>query len=107
MVRTVAVKILSMVPIMSVSAKPLTSPYPNSYRATPAISVVTCESITVVSARRYPWAVATRIVLPFLTSSLILEKMITFASTAIPIVRIIPAIPGRVSTFLNATSSQR
>ena len=50
LVMTVAVKILITIPIISVSAKPLTSPEPNSYSATLAMSVVTCESIIVPSA---------------------------------------------------------
>ena len=37
----------------------------------------------------------------FLISSLILSKIKTFASTDIPIVRTIPAIPGRVKTAPN------
>ena len=40
--------------------------------------------------------------LPFLNSSLILSKINTFASTAIPIVKIMPAIPGNVKVACNS-----
>ena len=39
--------------------------------------------------------------------SLILSKIITFASTDIPIVKIIPAIPGKVNTALKKLKFRR
>ena len=49
-----------------------------------------------------PCAIAPFNPLPLRNSSLILSKIITLASTDIPIVKIIPAIPGNVSTAPNA-----
>ena len=48
-------------------------------------------------ARAKPESTAAITDLPFLISSLIRSKINTFASTAIPIVRTIPAIPGKVN----------
>ena len=48
----------------------------------------------------YPSAIASFIPLPARISSLIRSKIRTLASTAIPIVRTIPAIPGNVRTAL-------
>ena len=45
-------------------------------------------------------------VLPAAISSLILANVITFASTAIPIERMIPAIPGSVSVSPNASENR-
>ena len=56
--------------------------------------VVTLESRIAVNARLKPESIAARSVLPTASSSLILSKIITFASTAIPIERTIPAMPG-------------
>ena len=47
-------------------------------------------------ARSYPAFIASKGLSLFLNSSLILEKIKTFASTAIPIVKTIPAMPGNV-----------
>ena len=60
------------------------------------ISVVTCESKIVRKARSYPAASAPRNDLPLADSSRIRSKIRTLASTAIPIVRSTPAMPGRV-----------
>ena len=89
---------LTIIPTMKVYAKPLTALVPISYRIRAAISVVTCESIIVDIALFEPVSVATRTVLPSMISSRIRENMTTFASTAIPIEMMIPAIPGSVST---------
>lgn len=54
-----------------------------------------------------PASAASLVERPALTSSRILSKINTFASTAIPMVRIIPAMPGRVKVApikLNAPS---
>ena len=54
------------------------------------------ESITAESALEKPALTAAAVVLPALSSSLILSNTTTLESTAIPIPRIIPAIPGSV-----------
>jgi len=47
------------------------------------------------------------IVLPVSISSLILSNIRTLASTAIPIVKIIPAIPGKVNVALNPAKTAK
>ncbi len=54
----------------------------------------------VSKALEYPPSMAALGVFPSLSSSLILSNMRTLASTAIPIVRMIPAMPGRVRVAL-------
>ena len=88
--------ILITTPIRSVVPKPLIVPVPKSIRITAAMIVVMFESITAERALLKPESTEERTVFPFLSSSLIHAKIITFASTAIPIERIIPAIPGSV-----------
>ena len=80
-----------------VTAKPLTGPVPNLNKAAAVINVVTLASMIVLMAFLKPAFNAVKGVLPFLSSSLILSKMMIFASTAMPMVRIMPAIPGSVS----------
>ena len=63
---------------------------------TATISVVIFASHIVRKALLYPASIASKGALPLFNSSRILEKINTFASTAIPTVRTIPAIPGRV-----------
>ena len=53
-------------------------------------------STIVQKTRENPTEIAVRGGLPVRISSLIRSKMRTFASTPIPIVRMTPAIPGRV-----------
>ena len=53
-------------------------------------------SIIVLSACLKPLSIALIIDLPDLNSSRILSNISTLASTAIPIVKAIPAIPGKV-----------
>ena len=62
-----------------------------------ATMVVACVSITVLSALLKPAATAEGTVFPARNSSRIRSKTRTLVSTAIPIVRMTPAIPGRVS----------
>ncbi len=69
--------------------------------------VVIWASSTVLRAFLKPASTATRMDLPAQISSLILANMITLASTAMPMDRINAAIPGKVSTTLNATMDQR
>ena len=55
------------------------------------------ESRMVTSARPNPLSMALRSVLPVRISSLNRSKISTLASTAIPMDRMMPAMPGRVS----------
>jgi len=96
-----SVNILNNIPIAKVTAKPLIGPVPNLYNAAAVINVVIFESIIALSAFLKPSLKATTFVLPFTISSLILAKISTFASTAIPIVSINPAMPGRVRGVLS------
>ena len=61
------------------------------------ISVVTLASKIAEKARLKPTSIALRRLLPARSSSRIRSKISTLASTAIPIVRMMPAIPGSVS----------
>ena len=79
-----------------VTANPLTGPEPNPNNITAAISVVTLASIIVFNACLYPISTEAIGERPDLISSLILSNIKTLASTAIPIVKTIPAIPGNV-----------
>ena len=87
----------TIIPIASVYAKPLTAPEPLSPRTKAAISVVMFPSKIAENALLKPIFIADCTVLPVPSSSLIRSNMITFASTAIPIDRMIPAIPGSVN----------
>ena len=91
--------ILKITPSINVTAKPLTVAGPTSYRTTPAIRVVICPSIIADNALWKPDSHEILTDLPALISSLILENMITLASTAIPMPSMIPAIPGSVSVL--------
>ena len=87
----------STIPRPSVYAKPFTVPEPLIPSTNAAIRVVTLPSTIAESAFWNPVSIAFLTVLPAVISSRIRAKMITFASTAIPIERIIPAIPGSVN----------
>ena len=63
------------------------------------MALVIFPSITELYARLYPARTASFKEAPSLSSSPILSLMITFASTAIPKDRIMPAIPGSVSVY--------
>ena len=89
----------------SVSAKPRTEPVPKAYSTTAAMMVVTFESMMAESALEKPLRTAEPIGRPFLTSSRMRSKMTTFASTAMPMPRMIPATPGRVSCAPVSASS--
>ncbi|MNG27784.1 hypothetical protein D3C84_1129510 [compost metagenome] len=80
-----------------VTAKPFTGPVPMAKRIPPTSKVVRLESRIAVKARPKPSLIARCTVMPAAISSRIREKISTLASTAIPMVRTIPAIPGRVS----------
>ena len=69
---------------------------PITYKIRAAINVVIFASKIVTNALEKPSFIANCGFFS-LSSSRILEKINTFASTAIPTVRTIPAIPGKVS----------
>ena len=72
-------------------------PVPMAKRTIEAIRVVTLASKMVTKALEKPSCIAVCGSLPPASSSLILEKIKTFASTAMPMVKTMPAIPGKVS----------
>ena len=80
---------------------PLTGPDPKINRIIAAIIVVMFASKIVIFDFEYPLSKAIRLFFSLLVSSFILSKIKTFASTAIPTVKIIPAIPGRVRVASN------
>ena len=80
-----------------VIANPFTGPEPNANKIIAAINVVMLASRTVILALTYPVSKAWIIDFSVLSSSLILSNIYTFAATAIPTVKIIPAIPGSVN----------
>ena len=90
------------IPSAKVWANPFTLPVPIIPRTKAAISVVTFPSRIADNALWNPVFKAVLTFLPTASSSFTLAKMMTLASTAIPIPRIIPAIPGRVNVMLNA-----
>ena len=108
LVPTIAVNIEVMIPIDKVMEKPFIAPVPNEYSTKATIKVVKFASQIVKNALSYPASIASRGSLPRASSSLILEKIRTFASTAIPTVSTIPAMPGRVKvadrTYITATT---
>ena len=66
------------------------------------MKVVMFESIIAEKACSKPAFMEASLVLPSLSSSFILSKTTTLASTAIPMVKIIPAILGKVRVKLKA-----
>ena len=93
-----------IIPSANVCAKPFTEPDPIKPNTTAAINVVTLPSKIAEKALEKPILIADCTVFPVASSSLILAKIITLASTAIPMDRIIPAIPGSVSVISNKLS---
>ena len=90
-----AVNMDTITPMPSVVAKPTIVPVPRKNSTPHAIRVVMLESRIAVNARLKPESMALLTVLPAAISSLMRSKIMTFASTAIPIDRMIPAMPGR------------
>jgi hypothetical protein len=84
------------IPIDKVTANPLTGPVPKKNKTNEAIRVVILASRIVPKDLEYPDSTAAKGLLPLKYSSLIRSKIITFESTAIPIVKTMPAIPGNV-----------
>ncbi len=98
LVINIAVKSEVAIPINNVVAKPFIGPVPNIYRTRAVRPVVIFASNIEERALLKPSDIDCFKPFSFLISSLILSKIRTFASTDIPIVRTIPAIPGRVKT---------
>ena len=94
-----------IIPIAKVVAKPLTVPEPRIYNTAAAIKVVMLPSKIADRAFSNPALMDFSTEFPAPISSLIRVKIITLASTAIPIDRIIPAIPGRVRVTSKACIS--
>ena len=86
------------IPIKRVVANPFIGPVPNVYRIKAVSPVVMFASKIEDNALEKPSRTASFCPLPLYSSSRIRSYISTLASTAIPIVRTIPAIPGRVST---------
>ena len=97
----IAVNIEVMMPIINVIEKPFIAPVPKEYRTTATIRVVKLASQMVKKARSYPASIASKGFLPRANSSLTLQNLKTLASTAIPTVKTIPAMPGNVSVADN------
>ena len=86
-----------IMPSESVTENPLIGPEPKTNKRTAAINVVTFASNIVEIALLNPSFIASNGLEFFDNSSFILSKIKTLASTAMPIVKTIPAIPGRVN----------
>lgn len=99
-VTTNAVNMLTETPMVSTTPNPFTGPVPMKIRMTDDTSVVRLESKMVLKALSYPEASAPRTDLPVAASSRMRSKMRTLASTAMPRVRTMPAMPGMVSVVL-------
>ena len=92
-----AVNSETIVPTPRVNANPLTPAVASTKRMNAVNRVITLASTIVAIPLRYPWPIADSVERPARASSFIRSKMTTLASAATPIVRISPAIPGRVS----------
>ena len=103
----IAVNMEQTIPILRVIANPFIGPEPILASTSAAIRVVTFASSIVTNALLYPAFTEEIISFPPLSSSLILSKIITFASIAIPIVSIKPAIPGSVRVAPNTARKDR
>ena len=90
------VNIEAITPKDKVIEKPLIGPEPNTNNNSDAIKVVILASKMVDKALSNPFFIDSYIFLFFTFSSFILSKISTLASTAIPIVKTMPAIPGNV-----------
>jgi len=106
-----AENMLITMPKERVRAKPCTKEEPNQNRIIATNKVVRFPSRIDGHARVNPSSMATIKFLPARSSSLMREKMSTFASTAIPTDKITPAIPANVRvtgiTLNNARRSTR
>ena len=93
----IAVNIDVAMPSDSVTAKPLIGPVPNMNSTIAAISVVRFESTIVEYALSQPARMLACGDMPFASSSRMRSKISTFASTAMPTVSTMPAMPGSES----------
>ncbi len=91
----------STIPKIRVCANPLMEPLPKINRTSAAIRVVMLPSKIAERALSKPIFSEDFTVFPVASSSRIRAKMITLASTAIPMERMIPAIPGNVRVISN------
>ena len=89
----IAENIEDIMPKDSVIETPLIGPEPKTNNNKAAIKVVILASNMVDRALSNPFLIATNVLSFLLYSSFILSNMSTLASTAIPIVNTIPAIP--------------
>ena len=87
------------IPIESVTAKPRIAPVPNQIRIKQVINEEAFESRMEVHARLNPCSTAESSERPARSSSRVLSKMRILASTAIPIERINPAMPAKVTVI--------
>ena len=94
---TTAVNMEHTTPMVSVMAKPLMVPAPKIISTRPAMMVVMLESRIAENARLNPLSTEARTVLPARISSFMRSKMMTLASTAMPMDSTMPAMPGSVS----------
>ena len=88
-----------IIPIDRVTANPRTIDVPIMNSIDAVSRVDTFEAQIELHARLNPVSAAVCNIFPFFSSSFIRSNIRTFASTAIPIERIIPAIPARVKTM--------
>ena len=98
-----AVKSEEAIPMIKVVANPRIGPVPKEKSIIAVKRVVTFASMIAALDPLYPSDIACFRALPFNNSSRIRSLIRTLASTAIPIVKTIPAIPGNVKTALNAS----
>ncbi len=96
LVTIIAENMLAIIPIAKVNANPLIMLVPSQNRITQVISEETFESRIDVHALLNPSSTAPAKLLPAFNSSFVLSKIKMFASTAMPIERINPAMPAKV-----------
>ena len=92
----IALNIETIIPIPSVKAKPLIKGVPNQKRMTTVIMPEIFESLIENQALEKPAEIESAILFPERNSSFIRSKISTFASTAMPMEIINPAIPAAV-----------
>ena len=92
----IAENILIITPMPSVKANPFTKLVPNQYKIIEVIILEALESRIDIQARENPSSTAAPRFRPARSSSLIRSNIRIFASTAIPMERINPAMPAAV-----------
>ena len=95
------------IPINKVVANPLIGPVPKMNRINAVRPVVMLASKIEDKALLKPSATAFLAPLPLFSSSRMRSKINTLASTEIPIVKTIPAIPGKVNTAPNPANTPK